>query len=327
MEPLIYYPTFEPPSETWLKFSLLYFENFKPIVPYERQHLLSDNFRRIQNETDLVTLFNPSHQLAYRASLHAIEEAEKIIEDVHARSFLFGKINVLRDWQNPDKWNFLVYGEKFSPKWTSFCLENRLGRRTRDGLLMPEELAFLFMTYLAKEIAFTESAALITDNNRFDNFTNYTRFTKPTIDTKTKFAKGLFNLIVPKDLNEIPFEKLIRFRNQNRHLLQSFNSEIDNVQMKISEGYTHRDFIESYNNIYSEFSREVLSLGLGISSIPFAAYMLIHNPKATSPEYIKEILGSLGLILGGGYALNKVLKDTQTRRYCKKYITNLERLR
>ena len=30
MEPLIYYPTFEPPTDAWLKFSLLYFENFRP---------------------------------------------------------------------------------------------------------------------------------------------------------------------------------------------------------------------------------------------------------------------------------------------------------
>lgn len=61
--------------------------------------------------------------------------------------------------------------------------------------------------------------------------------------------------------------------------------------------------------------------------IPFAAYILLQNPNSTTPEYVKEILGGLGIILGGGYSLNKGLKDSQTRRYCKKYLTNLERLR
>lgn len=327
MESLIYYPTFEPPSEIWLKFSLLYFENFKPIIPYNRRNLISDNFRLIERETDLVTLYAPDYEDGHRASLQSIDEVEKILRNTYDRSPLFRQINVLRNWHNPDNWRFLVFKEKFSENWVYFCKENNLGRRTEDGLLMSEELAFLFMTYLAKEIAFRESAAIITDNNRFDNFTNYARATTPTIDRRTRFAKGLLNFLVPKNLSEIPIDRLIEFRNRNRHLIRAFNSELDNVQAKISEGYSHQDFIESYNDIYSEYSREILLQGIGLASIPFAAYILIQNPNATSPEYIKEVLGALGIILGGGYALNKGLKDNQTKRYCKKYLTNLERLR
>lgn len=327
MEPLIYYPTFEPPSDIWLKFSLLYFENFKPIVPYNRRHLISQDFRRIENETDLVTLYAPDYEDGHRASLQAIEEVDRILSNTYDRSPLFRQINVLRNWNDSANWNFLVYREKFSDNWVYYCEQNNIGRRTEDGILLPEELAFLFMTYLAKEIAFRETAAIITDNNRFDNFTNYSRATTPTIDRRTKFAKGLFNLLVPKNLADIPFDRLIEFRNKNRHLITSFNQELDNVQNRIGEGYTHQDFIDRYNNIYSEISGEILTQGIGIASIPLAAYILIQNPQATTPEYVKEILGGLGVILGGGYALNKGLRDTRTRRYCKKYMTNLERLR
>lgn len=327
MEPLIYYPNFEPPSDTWLKFSLLYFENFKSIVPYNRRHLISDNFRLVERETDLVSLYAPDYEDGYRASLQSIEEVQKFLSNTYDRSPLFRQINVLRNWHNPDNWSFLIFREKFSDNWVYFCEENNLGRRTNDGLLMSEELAFLFMTYLAKEIAFRESAAIITDNNRFDNFTNYARSTKPIVDKTARFAKGLFNLIVPKNLNEIPIEQLLDFRNKNRHLLRAFNNELDNVQDKISTGYSHQDFIDSYNNIYSDYSREILLQGIGVASIPFSAYMLLQNPNTMTAEYIKEILGALGIILGGGYALNKGLKDNKTRRYCKKYLTNLERLR
>jgi len=329
MEPLIYYPTFEPPTDIWLKFSLLYFENFKPIVPYCRQHLLSANFRRVENETDLVTLYSPEYNVGYRASLQAIEEAKKILNNTYERSYLFGQIDVLRNWRNPSNWTFLVCREKFSEEWVYFCESNNIGKRTpdSDGILLPEGLAFLFMTYLAKEIAFIKSAAIITDNNRFDNFTNYSRVTTPTIDNRTRFAKGLFNLLVPKNLADIPFERLIEFRNQNRRLITSFNSELDNVQNKIGNGYTHQDFIDRFNNIYSEFNENILLQGFGIASIPFAAYILIKNNQATTPEYVKEILGSLGIIFGGGYSLSRVLKDKETKRYCKKYITNLGRLR
>ncbi len=327
MEPLIYYPTFEPPSDIWLKFSLLYFENFKPIVPYNRRHLISDDFRRIENETDLITLYAPNYDDGYRASLQAIEEVDKILNNTYDRSPLFNHVNILRSWREPSNWNFLVYNEKFSDNWLYYCEHNNIGIRTNDGILLPEELAFMFMTYLAKEIAFRESAAIITDNNRFDNFTNYSRSTTPTIVKRTNFAKGLFNLIVPKNLADIPFDRLIEFRNRNRNLITSFNEELDNVQNRIGEGYTHQDFIDRYNNIYSEFSSEILLQGIGIASIPLAAYILIQNKQATTPEYVKEILGGLGVILGGGYSLNKGLRDIRTRRYCKKYITNLERLR
>lgn len=326
MEPLIYYPTFEPPSDTWLKFALLYFENFKPIVPYNRQHLISESFRLVERETDLVDLYAPHYDDGYRASIQSVEEVEKILNDTYNRSPLFRQVNVLSKWRDPGYWNFIVFREKFSENWWDFCEKNRLGRQTPDGILMSEELAFLYMTYLAKEIAFRESAAIITDNTKFDNFTNYAKAMTPKVDQGTKFAKGIFNFLLPIDLAEIPVTKLIEFRNKNRHLIKAFNMELDNVQKKISQGYSQKDFIESYNNIYSEYSREVLLQGLGIASIPFAAYILIKSPNATSSEYIKDILGALGIVLGGGYALNKALKDTQNKRYCKKYLTNLERL-
>ena len=96
---------------------------------------------------------------------------------------------------------------------------------------------------------------------------------------------------------------------------------------KISNGCTENEFIRSYNKIYSEFSKEVLLQGIGFATIPLGIYILIQNSSATNPEYIYEILGGLGMTLGGGYALNKGFKDLRTKRYCKKYLTNLGRLK
>jgi hypothetical protein len=59
--------------------------------------------------------------------------------------------------------------------WEHFCLSNNYGQRTDDGILVSEELAFIFMTFLAEEIAFEEGKSIITDNNTFDNFLNYRR--------------------------------------------------------------------------------------------------------------------------------------------------------
>ena len=230
MEPLIYYPTFEPPSEIWLKFSILYFENFKPIVPHERQNLLSDNFKRIQSETDLISLYSPQYEDGVNASLKAIEEIESILSFPQKGNMLFRQANLLEKWQNSNTWDFEIYREKFSYDWVKFCLEKNLGKESKNGILLSEELAFLFMTYLASEIAYKESAAIITDNNKFDSFTNYERFTTNKLDKRTKFAKSICSLLVPQNLNDIPIKKLIKFRRKNRELIRAFNLELDTIQ-------------------------------------------------------------------------------------------------
>lgn len=326
MEPLIYYPSFEPPSEIWLKFAILYFENFKPIVPYERRHNLSDNFKRIIDQTDLVEIYSPEYDTGYRASLKTIEEIEKINKDEIGRSYLFNKVGILRNWKNHQNHLYEIYREKFSNDFYNYCINHKIGQRSPNGIIVPIELGYMYMTYLAKEIAFQESAAIITDSVRFDNFTNYARATNSTFTRKNKFAKGIINLLVPKNLSDISFEKLIEFRNKNRELISAFNTELDNTQDSISNGYSDQNFIDNFNNIYSDFSKEIMLQGLGVVSIPLAAYIFIAQPILITAEYIKEILGALGIILGGGYTLNKGLKDIETGRYCKKYMTNLKRL-
>lgn len=327
MEPLIYYPTFEPPNENWLKFSLLYFEQFKPIVPYGKRHLISDNFRNIRDNTDLIELYSPEYNDSYKATLKSIEETEKILAKPYEKSFLFKEINLQRKWTNPANWNFEIYNEKFSHEWIHFCLENNIGRQTNNGILLAEELAFLYMTHLAKEISFSTNSAIITDDHKFDNFTSYQRGYVPAIEKRNKFAKSVINLLVPNNLKAISFDKLITFRNKNRELLKAFNNELLAVQNNISDGYSGQDFIDSYNSIYSELTKEIILLGIGVASIPFAAYLLLKNDTATNPEYIKEILGAIGVLFGGTYAIRKSLVDSKTKRYCKKYLTNLERIR
>lgn len=304
MGPLIYYPSFEPPSEIWLKFALLYMEELKPIVPNNRRNLISDDFRNVMNETDLVSLIHPEYNQGYLASISAIEQANKILlGDRYARSYMFNQVNVVNEWQNPNNWTYSIYVEKFSKEWLNFCQDHQIGRATNDGVLLPESLAFIFMTCLAKELAFQESASIITDNTSFDNFTNYSRAVNQRYEQTARFAKGIISLLVPKNLKDIPLNRLVSFRNKNRELIRAFNFELENVQGRIAQGYTEKDFINSYNDVYSEISREILLQGLGVATIPLGAYLLLNNPVAGSTEYIKEILGSLGIAFGAKLAL------------------------
>jgi len=61
MQKLIYYPSFEPPDKEWLKFALLYFEGFRPIVPDNRRNELSNDYQMLINETDLIDPLSPDY--------------------------------------------------------------------------------------------------------------------------------------------------------------------------------------------------------------------------------------------------------------------------
>jgi hypothetical protein len=56
-------------------------------------------------------------------------------------------------------------------------------------------------------------------------------------------------------------------------------------------------------------SRDILSQGLGIATIPFGTYLLIKNDLASTPDYVKEVVGGMGLLLTAGFAINSRWKE------------------
>jgi hypothetical protein len=183
------------------------------------------------------------------------------------------------------------------------------------------------MTHLAQEISYERNGSIITDNVEFDNYSNFSKIYNPGIRNRNKFMKGIINLLVPANISEIGFDRLIEFRNENRERITAFNNQINLLEESIGNGITERQFIDSFNDIYSDLTREIVLMGIGLASIPFATYMLINNPQALSAEYTKEILGAVGLGIGGTFSVKRALFDTREQRLCKKYLANVERLK
>jgi len=327
MENLVYFPTFEPPSPNWLKFALLYVDNFNPIIPHNRRRELSVDYQRVIDGSDLIEPYNPNYNQGDRASLKAIEFVESVGQNPYRYSNLFNRANIIRNFRNPTTRVFEIYQEKFSMNWEHFCLDNNYGERTNDGILVSEELAFIFMTFLAEEIAFDEGKSIITDNNTFDNFLNYRRAIPRATYDRQNFAQGVLSLTVPRNISEIPIATLVQFRKRNRKRIRAFNTELNNSLNNVQQGISEQDFVDRFNNIYSELTSEILRQGLGIATIPLATYILLQNTAATNPEYINQIIGGLGIILTAKATIGTKWKEIVTRHNCKRYLTNLERLR
>ena len=60
MKDLIFYPGFEFSDTTWVKFALLYINKLNPIIPTTGESYLSDSFKQILDETDLIHFHRPT---------------------------------------------------------------------------------------------------------------------------------------------------------------------------------------------------------------------------------------------------------------------------
>jgi len=327
MKKYIYYPNFEPPENEWLKFSTLYLDKFESIIPYNRQYLVTDDYRKLQNETDLVDFFSPEYHQGEHASLKAINEAERILKRTYESSFLFNRINIVRDWKNPSSWDYQIYGEKFSYSWAEFCESEKIGIRNSDGIKLPKSLAFLYMTHLAKEVAFERNGNIITDNLEYDRYTSYSQIKTTSTNIRDNFIRGIIKLQVPKNIKEIPFKTLIEFRNKNRELITSFNTQIDIIENLIGKGISEQNFIDDYNYTLNEIIRKIVKLGIDVATVPLAFYAMAQNSDTLNQEYIKEILVGLSISGSGYYGIRKSLYDKRDERMCKKYLAKLNHLR
>ena len=323
MKDLIYYPRFESRDKKWLKYAILYLDNFIPIIPQSGGIYLSENYKRIMGETDLIRPYEPKYSQGQRATQKAIDEVETILRDEHRKSVLFDAANVKRKMQNSKNWNETLFNEKYTNDWKYFCLENGIGIENYQGLLISQELALIYMTSLAQEIAFEEDTSTITDIKKWDNYTTFKRVKSPKISNKINLAKSVIDIRLPADLETISFQKLIEFRTKNRKFLSAFVDQINKLYDFIGQGLTAQEFVKEHQGIYKDYTKEVLSLGLRMSSFPLAAWILMDN-SALEIQYAKEILAALGVSVGGVYALKKGYKNLEGKRYCRKYLSNLK---
>lgn len=144
MSSLIYFPNFEPQNEKWLKFSLLYLDEFRPIIPDARRDDISDLYKIIKNETDLINSYSPKFLHGEYAGTKSMEELDKILTNPERYRLQFNNEDI-GNWEDQKKWNYVLYSEKYTPEFEKFCLTNNLGKEIKDGILVSEEVGYIFM--------------------------------------------------------------------------------------------------------------------------------------------------------------------------------------
>lgn len=324
MKDLIYFPYFEPQNDKWLKFSLLYIDEFRPIIPYNRKEDISDLYKQIIENTDLVKSYSPHYSEGAIASQKTINEIEHLLVNIQNRNFLFDYNNLYNNIKNNRE--YFIYGEKFSYEFEQYCIKNDFGTKNENGLYLSEELAYIFMTNLAKEISYKTNSSIITDSNKFNDYSNSKRILNQDNQKRMNLAENIIDLKLPNHINEIEFKELIKFREENRELLKVFNIELNKISTSDINTISTYNFLQNYDEIYIELMKKIATFGIIGAGVPFSIYSFLQNNDITNAEYAKEIISAIGGVSGIGFAIKDVMTDTKDKRQTLKYFANLQKI-
>lgn len=328
MKNLIYYPNFESNDLNWLKFALLYIDNFSPIVPDTGVEFLSELYKKLQFETDLLNLQRPGIGAGMRATEKAIEYVTKVLQKPHFYADELHSQNIVRNWKDKEKQTYTLFDEKYVGNWRWFCEENDFVKDSKQGIDISKSLGEIYMTFLAQEVAYEKEASPITDSKYLDELSMKIKSKDVTNDNKIEVVKSIIEYKLPLDFSKISIDKVIEIRSKPDFKLKqsAFQNELDKVYKKIGKGINPDEFSDSYKKTLNDWSGELTKYGIGAIACGLSAYILLENGNATNAEYIKQAL-EIGLVIGAGKKIVKNLNKNHERKYCRQYLTELKSVR
>lgn len=315
---MIYYPGFEVKDETWLKFALLYFEELRPIIPYmwvKEDQYLSPTAIEVMNSTNLIRPYNPDYEEGNIASIIACEEFERYLNHPERYLSFFSNSkssDLINNWRNPQLQKCRLYEGKFSPVFFEFCLENRLATPFDYGILISNDLAFAYMSFLADVIAKRQELEMFTDVSKYNTLLEKNdAIISRSQNLHYKIAKTQIEFAIPCRIKDIPMNQIIKLR-QNRdfeNCRRAYTYELEKY-LKVRDDDPNVSF-DSQLEIRSEIVKILQSLGIATASLflscssvtsllngsvePTAAFATAFldavsvKEVCTVPQYLREI--------------------------------------
>ena len=243
MKSLIYYPYFEVQDTNWLKFATMYIGNLTTIIPNVGKKNVSDEFLQIVEEGKFIT--NRASYTSYRdeSSKVAIKQVKNFFE---GSSILDYGIS-LSYLQDRDNHNYEIFDQKFSPRWLRFCIENKLGYQTNNGVKVAKEVAYIYMHALTKIIGDFEKKDPITDTRQARDFLSNLFPENRGLDLKEEqknsFVKEIIQLKLPERIDQIDIKELLELRNDGGFLKKqaafhnTLNLYLDNTDIHYKYAY------------------------------------------------------------------------------------------
>lgn len=322
MQKLLYYPNFEIRDEIFLKFALLYIDEVRPIIPKRAMEDLSQSMKMVLNYTNLINPYLPNYDNGLLASCAAIDYLESNIKDYNMKYM---------NKRRKSKDNIL-YFEKYSHEFWCYCIDNKLGIPCDDGIMLDEDTIYIYMSLLAEIISKEHEIDMITDEKKYAHAA-FKKFTR-TNREKTEQFKCLNNLIalcIPANIEDIPLERFIALRADNKfeRARKNFVKELNKVLETKNEGLEQKelyDYFQCKNEIYGllkDIAMICCTITVGVQL--YKNTRAIDNLQLDFWGNTANMVVSLDVLAKNMYEAKEYLTRIEDKRQARKYLTMLNK--
>jgi hypothetical protein len=322
----LYYPYIHFRNESWLKLSVLYWDQMARTVPNDHSPFDTDTVRRLTQELNFITNLHPVRELEKIANLFG--ELLDLASDNTPESSLWLPPNLERPNSNfLDRYRVTetrndlvsVYCSKVAYKLRDRLIDERLAVESEDfsQLRMHPKLAAVYMTALAKEMAASRQFAPVAEEDQ-----NYVAIAGNTVEDLSFFlltdddqpvfqaqykpalaermAYIAIESILPTNIEAVPLSKIIDARKRFGAELHAFQSQFHSIVtdadwlLSVTDPTALRDHMQSLSEktiltSLNDLKRGLASLGILTTGSAIAAQIAV--PK----DCLGGIPGSLGL--------------------------------
>lgn len=336
---MLYYPGFEVKDINWLKFALLYLDDLRPIIPqipYTRENYLDSLTLKIMDSTDLIREYCPDYKEGNIASLKAMEYFDNYLKNpkIYANQFnsSYGHANYLPDkWRNKAQQNYILYTGKFSTDFYYYCIDEGIAHPCDEGIKIHEDLAFVYMSFLAEVISEANEMEAITDISKYNKIIlNNNKILSKTIGKELKYAINNIELNLPCDISKISIDKFIKLRSSRgfSQLRTAYTNEIKNlIEAKEQKNYGYSlENLLSYQKDFVRFCHQSFNM---LGSIYLTAFGIhqIAGDNLTPIALLSTAIGvhqNLNAVVKAG-EITETFKDIHNKHLARKYVATLRR--
>ncbi len=350
----LYYPHINLSNKNWIKHALLFWDSISRIVPQSIEPSDGEDIIKIKYESEFIKDYIPERWDTTSTFLRFSEDLLPMLES--ERYFHERFLQIARNRRNHlidyrDRRNFFtdivetsgsyIHIEKIHSDLKNYLFEIGLaipGRNEWESWVkIDNEIGFLYMTYFAKTISMRKSLPIVTDIEQsfsasiyFDSLIN--------LDYNNQFEYKIGNLlietIVPKNINNVPLDKILEIRNKYDDERTLFFNEISNLSSTIptiDNADALKDVLNQQSKIILKETKNLEKLYNSYRIETANKFLTVSVPStlASLSEYIpnqaKPLLAAGGLLFGLVSAANAVKRDKlELNNNPKSYLLNLK---
>jgi len=326
----LYFPYIHFKDEDWLKYSLLYWDGVKRIVPKSYQPQDSAAVKLLADKNLIENVDPQSGETPYAQG--ATDEFVPTVKDLlEKRGGKLGRGSRVTANFEQNANTALVHVQKMDERVTSLLSSSGLAQQAGNWYAMDGDLAGYYMLCLAAHIGEKQNAPLLSDS--FEMETGGTFFQHSRLSPKTPARRGEVSFTLarlampiprPKDLGHVPMAKIVDFHQRFQAERMQFRKAIEDATKEagaLSDSTAIRDFLQEKQATIKtavEDRRKTLR-ELKVETVN--SFMSISVPGLLSATALSSF-GPVGVAIGStvGIALSAVSWLTKRRGEKRKAI-------